>query len=183
MSFGDRAALETFYRRHQGLVTALIYRVLRSEAETDELRQEVFFELWRRAPQYDASRGAVKAWVCQITKCRAIDAQRARKRRCYDRHLPEDSAPVAIAVGQAPDELSETSQKKRRVRRAMGTLPAPQRQSVTLSFFDGLSHREISNELGVPLGTVKSRILSGVKRLKNTLSQPTCEWEPAKTLG
>lgn len=171
MAEGDRGeALEAFYQRFAGSTMGLILKILRSRAEAEELHQEVFVELWRRAPEYDRSRGSVPAWVARVARSRAIDWVRARKRRGAGKHVQQED--VAIADDRPSPEL-QTAQARRRqlVQSALGDLGAEQREALELSYFRGLSHSEIAAELDLPLGTVKSRILAAMRVLRRVLSE------------
>ncbi len=174
MASGDSgAALTELYHRFGGIVMAVLHRILSSRAESEELLQEVFLELWRRAPSYDPSRASVSTWVATIARSRGIDALRARQRRGGDRHQPVDDNPGMAAMkaptGERPDEVIAHSQRSRKVREALAQLSDVQRQALELSYFGGMSHREIAEHIDVPVGTVKSRIIAGMKVLRGTL--------------
>ena len=164
-----KSALGELYDRYSGIVMAVIMRILGSRAEAEELLQEVFIELWRRAPDYDANRGAVTTWVITIARSRALDALRARKRRGGDRHVAVDDTPMPAPSHQRPDEKASLSQRGQAVRTALDALSEPQRTALELSYFEGLSHREIAERLQIPVGTVKSRIISAMKVLRGAL--------------
>jgi RNA polymerase sigma-70 factor (ECF subfamily) len=171
MAGGDsKAALSDFYDRYSGIVMAVVLRILGSRAEAEELLQEVFIELWRRAPDYDTGRGAVTTWVVTIARSRALDALRARKRRGGDKHVPVEDTPMPAPAHQRPDEKAALSQRGEAVRTALGSLSEVQRTALELSYFSGLSHREIAEHLQIPVGTVKSRIIAAMKILRGTLA-------------
>jgi len=164
---GDRAALSQLYARYGGNVMALLVRMLGSTAEAEELVQEVFVELWRRAAQYDAGRGAVITWVCTVARSRAIDALRSRARR------PAGEAPADERVApetERPDRLAAQRAEAVAVARALSSLGADQRQVLELAYFDGLSQSEIATTLGIPLGTVKSRTIAAMRTLRSALA-------------
>lgn len=170
MAGGDTgAALEAFYQRFAGLVLAVANRILSSRAEAEEVLQEIFFELWRRAPQYDRGRASVTTWVLTVARSRALDARRARSRRPSG--VGEESAIPPAPEEDRPDQRTLAQQRSQAVRMAMSRLTADQRQAVELAYFDGLSHSEIAARLNLPLGTVKSRILSAMKLLRGGLSE------------
>ena len=170
MAAGDTgAALEGFYQRFAGLVLTVTSRILSSRAEAEEVLQEIFFELWRRAPQYDRSRASVTTWVLTVARSRALDARRARSRRPSG--AGEESAVQPAPDEERPDEQTLAQQRSAAVRAAIARLTPEQRQAVELAYFDGLSHSEISARLNLPLGTVKSRILSAMKLLRGGLAE------------
>jgi RNA polymerase sigma-70 factor (ECF subfamily) len=170
MAAGDTgAALEAFYQRFAGLVLAVANRILSSRAEAEEVLQEIFFELWRRAPQYDRERASVTTWVLTIARSRSLDARRARARRPSG--AGEETHHPPAPDEERPDERALARQRSAAVRSAMTRLTAEQRQAVEMAYFDGLSHSEIAALLRLPLGTVKSRILSAMKLLRGGLAE------------
>lgn len=174
MAAGDSgAALEAFYQRFARLVLALGERILGSRAEAEEVLQEIFYELWRRAPQYQAERASVTTWVLTVARSRTLDARRARARRPAASSAPTDDADRRLGPApseQRPDEQAAAHQRQGAVRAALAELSADQRQVVELAYFEGLSHSQIAERLGLPLGTVKSRILAAMKILRGGLA-------------
>jgi len=170
MAAGDTgASLEAFYQRFAGIVLAVANRILSSRAEAEEVLQEIFFELWRRAPQYDSGRASVTTWVLTVARSRALDARRARARRPSGGG--DESAIPPAPDEERPDEQAQAQQRSVAVRSAIRRLTPEQRQAVELAYYDGLSHSEISARLNLPLGTVKSRILSAMKLLRGGLAE------------
>ena len=171
MAGGDSdVALTRFYERFAGTIMALLLRMLGSRAEAEELLQEVFMELWRRAGQYDPARAAVSTWVVTITRSRALDALRARQRRGGDLHQPAEDTLMTAPAETRPDSLIASSLRNEAVHRALAGISEEQREVLELSYFDGLSHREIAGKLALPVGTVKSRILAAMKVLRAVLA-------------
>jgi RNA polymerase sigma-70 factor (ECF subfamily) len=167
MAKGDSgAALSEFYELYSGIAMALLLRILPTRAEAEELLQDVFVELWRRAPQYDPMRASVSTWVTTVARSRALDALRARKRRYRDQQVPTEDVSLPAPRADQPDELAAKSQRSEAVHRAMENLNAEQREALDYAYFRGLSHSEIASELQIPVGTVKSRILSAMKVLR-----------------
>lgn len=147
---------------------AIALRILRSRTEAEDVVQDTFVEIWRRAADYDEARGGVPAWVATIARTRAIDRRRSR-----------DSAARATAGAKAepepdrgpePIELAEKRQDRERVAEALAALPAEQRTAVELAYFEGLTQREIAARTGDPLGTVKTRVRLALVKLANLLA-------------
>jgi len=159
---GDRAGLRTLYERHAGRALAIALRILRSHAEAEEVVQDSFLEVWRRAVQYDQSRGSAGVWIATIARSRAID--RVRARGTAERTA---SAAADEPRGEAKGVLEEVEQRsaRERIAAALGELAAEQRTAIELAYFEGLSQREIAARTGAPLGTVKSRIRIALGRL------------------
>lgn len=170
MAGGDAGApFEAFYDRYAPAVLALATRVLGSQAEAEELLQEIFVELWRRAGQYDERRARVSTWVMTIARSRAIDALRARQRRGGASDVDDAQVTLPAPAADRPDELAERRARSQRVRRALAELSDDKRRALELAYFGGLSHSEIAAAEGLPLGTVKSRIIGAMRHLRQVL--------------
>jgi len=170
MAGGDSGpALSAFYTQYSSTVLALLTKMLSSPAEAEELLQEVFVELWRRAPQFDSSRGSVVAWVVTVARSRALDALRARKRRHGDRQFQYAEGDVLMTERRRPDVMVSSSRWHQALRQAFQRLSAEQRAVLELSYFQGMSHGQIAETLKLPVGTVKSRILSAMRALRTML--------------
>jgi RNA polymerase sigma-70 factor (ECF subfamily) len=156
---GDHAALGDLYDRYAGLAYGLALHIVRDAAEAQDVVQEAFVQVWRQAGRYDRARGSPEAWVCTITRTRALDRLRRRAARREEPSLP---APTA-ASASTPDEALA-------VRSALRSLSQEQRQALELAYFEGLTQSEIARRLGEPLGTVKSRIRAGMMRLREALA-------------
>lgn len=167
----EPAALAEIYDRHAGKVYSLALRMLRAPAEAEDLTQLVFTTLWRRPAAYDPARGPLGAWLLLLTRSRAVDQLRSLKAR-RDRGLVagvEETLPDAIDPSPRPDEALQASQDGSLVRAALASLPAPQREAIEVAFFEGLSQSEVAEKLGVPLGTIKTRIRDGMRKMKAAL--------------
>jgi RNA polymerase sigma-70 factor (ECF subfamily) len=158
MAAGDTDALGTLYDRFGGLVSALALRILRDGPEAEDVVQEVFLQAWRQATRFDRSRGAPEAWLCTMTRSRALDRLRKRVSRRED---PSEAAPVPTAVPRNEEALA--------VRTAIGTLSEDQRRALELAYYEGLTQAEIAARLREPLGTIKTRIRTAMIRLREIL--------------
>jgi RNA polymerase sigma-70 factor (ECF subfamily) len=171
---GDPAALGTLYERRSGLVLALCLRILRDRAEAEDVVEEIFWELWQRRDRYDRGRSAPLSYLLTLTRSRALDRLRFRRRRegvWAELHEPDgDGASAGPGSGVAsPFDDLDAAQRREAIDRALDELPEPWRLAVELNFFEGLSHREIAERLGHPLGTVKTRIRQGLLNLRKAL--------------
>ncbi len=143
-------------------------RVLRERADAEEVLQETFIEVWRRAREYAPSRGSVEAWLLTIARTRAID--RLRSRAARGRMAEAVSAEPAQAGPKLPDMLSATAEDAMRVQAALCALPVEQRMALELAYWEGLSQTEIATRTGQPLGTVKTRVRLALLKLAGLLS-------------
>jgi RNA polymerase sigma-70 factor (ECF subfamily) len=164
----DVRSFEQLYDRHSRAVYSLVLRILQQAASAEEVVQDVFFQLWRNAGQYDASRGPFLPWLMALARNRALDQLRLKSERQRRR---EDQAEELPPVPVAPDFEHSLDEKRRaeRVRALMSSLQPKQKRAIELAYFEGLSHTEIADALKEPLGTVKSWIRTGLMRLKEGL--------------
>lgn len=171
MAAGDSGPpLNAFYARYASTVLALLMKMLGSRAEAEEILQDVFVELWRRAPQYDSSRGSVVAWVITVARSRALDALRARTRRHGNDQMQFFSQKHGLGTESGrPDVLVSSTRWHQALRQAFKRLDEDQRAVLELSYFLGMSHGQIAEALNLPVGTVKSRILAGMRALRTML--------------
>ena len=181
MAENDPSALAVLHDRHARTLFALCLRILRDAEEADEVLEDVFFQLWQRADQYDASRGSVLAYLVTLARSRAIERVRRQSRRGRLRRAVGDGVVQAALLdgsngGATPLQNAIEHERRRHVRSALAKVPARERVALELSFLDGLSHAEIARQLGEPLGTVKTRIRSGFLRLRESLA-PLLEGE------
>lgn len=165
---GDQGALASLYDATAAQVNGLALRILGDRDTAEEITGDVFLQVWRSAASYDASRGSPLAWLLTIARSRAIDRLRsgATDRR---QTAPYELGLKAAATEPGPEETSSLVQRSRFVRSAMERLSREQREAIELAFFAGLSHNEIADTLGAPLGTVKTRIRLGMGRLRDVL--------------
>lgn len=163
---GDGAALAALHARHAGLVRALARRRLRDAGRVDDLVQEVFVDVWRGAARFDPAKARFTTWLRTITARRLTDFER---RAAVRPQLAAYDAPEQ----ETPDAVDDTLQRID-VDRALAELPAPQRSTLRMAFWDGLTYAEIAERTRTPLGTVKSRALLGMRRLEGRLA--TAAW-------
>ena len=171
---GDQSAFAEIYQRHAALMFAMCLRIVRERSDAEEVLSEVFMELWRRAERYEPSRGAPVAYLINLTRSRAIDRLRAKQRDravIVDTPQSPDEAYAEVGVDARPDPLGATldEERRQRVHQALDGLTALQRQAVELSFLQGMSHSQVAETLGEPLGTVKTRIRQGLLHLREAL--------------
>ena len=167
---GDQLALHALYERSHRLVFTLIMRITANRETAEELTIDVFHDVWRRASRYDATNGTVLGWIMNQARSRAIDRLRFenRKKRSYRDDL---QPPVKIAAEPDPVDVLELQQKRESLRQALSILTADERQAIEATFFGGLTHVEAAARLNQPLGTIKTRIRSGLGKLRNTMTQ------------
>jgi RNA polymerase sigma-70 factor (ECF subfamily) len=168
---GDQQALKLLYGQASDRVMAIALRVLKDRSEAEDVVQETFVEVWKRAKQFDAARGGAAAWVITIARNRAID--RVRAKGSSARTIEGMGSEPAAAPAPAPLEIAEQRRDRERVLDALGRLPAEQRRAVELAYFDGLTQSEIASETKEPLGTVKTRIRLAMAKLADMLSAET----------
>lgn len=168
---GDPAALRVAYDELAPRVLGLALRILRDRTAAEEAVVDVFAQLWRQAGRYDPQKGTVATWVATLARTRAIDVRRSRARHTTrEAELSADATDVLRSPGPTPYEASAGNDRAERVQRALATLPQEQRRALEAAFFGGLSHTEIAAEFGHPLGTVKTRIRSGLVALRTALA-------------
>jgi RNA polymerase sigma-70 factor (ECF subfamily) len=164
---GNRAAFAEMYDRISSRVMGLVTRLLRDRAQSEEVTQEVFLEIWQQASKFDAARGSGMAWVLTMAHRRAIDRIRASQ-KSHERDLK-----IGIRDMERDfDSVSESVEirvENERVKNAMSRLTSLQREAVILAYYGGYSHNEMADILGIPLGTVKTRLRDGMIRLRDEL--------------
>ena len=160
---GDSSAFGELYDRYAGRVLALLLRLLRDQRDADDVLQETFWQVWRTATSYDARRANPVAWLLLIARSRAIDALRRQGR------MPISELNHEPSTQSDPDTRLKTIELGDRVRNALVRLTDDQRQAIQLSYYDGLSHQQIAEELSIPLGTAKTRIRQGMLKLRDLL--------------
>src|SRR5205085_54672 len=168
---GDANALSQLYDRYNGILKALILSVIHNEAEADDLLQEIFMEIWNQAKNFSAQKGKPLGWMVTLARRRAIDG--LRKKQAYMRagerlQNETEQQPDAWVHNSTEEEIS-FSDTRILVRKVINSLPPAQREAVDLAFFRGMSQREIAAKTNTPLGTVKTRLELGLKKIYDGL--------------
>jgi RNA polymerase sigma-70 factor (ECF subfamily) len=169
MAVGEQAAAVTFVRRYQRRVYGLAYSMTSDASVAEEVAQEALIKVWRHAPVFDPRRGAVSSWVLTITRNLTIDALRMRRALPTD---PDDFAASALmSLEHNPEDAVRRNDVRQTVRAGLATLPIEQRRAVVLAAVYGRTALEISEEENIPLGTAKTRIRTGLLRLRAAVDQ------------
>ncbi len=168
----DSRALEKLFERHAGVVKSVIFKIIHNEAEAEDVLMEVFFEAWNNASKYSAEKGKALGWLVTMARRRGID--RLRKRQSYSRatdrlQVEVKHDPEAWISRRDPDGDTERADVRAFIRARMDELPPFQREAIEYAFFKGMSQREIAAHTGIPLGTIKTRIELGLKKLSLSL--------------
>ena len=186
---GDRAAFAQLYEKSSAHLFAVVLRINRDRAQAEDILQEVYVNVWRAAQSFDAAQSQPLTWLTSIARNRAIDSLRRKQaepplqttmsgdledRDVYDT-LPSDAP--------GPLDLLSRASDARALAACMEGLSAPQRQSVALAFFDGLSHAEVAAQMGEPLGTVKSWVRRSLQALKSCLDKASLRDRAASPAG
>jgi len=167
---GNREAVAELYDRFSSMLLALAYRVLGNSQDAEEILQEAFLQVWNQAARYDPKRSSVSTWLVLITRSRAIDRLRSRQvqMRTVTAAQQEKPASHTSPTGVGDVLLHE---RQRRLGEEMSKLPPEQRQVLELAFYGGSTQSEIAEETGIPLGTVKTRTLLAMKKLRAALQE------------
>jgi RNA polymerase sigma-70 factor (ECF subfamily) len=177
---GDEGALSELYDRVGRIAYGLALRVLRDERHAEDAVQEAFLQVWRSAATFRAERAKASTWILTLVHRRAVDLVRREQRRQAEPLTDESVA------GQATEETDEAAWlrfERERVQAALKQLPDVQREALELAYYGGFSQSELAERLGVPLGTIKSRMFAGLARLRELLDDSTQEgsWRPEFT--
>ena len=161
----DESALAALYDRYSGLVYAESLRILRDTASAEEILQDLFFQIWRTAEKFDPNRGSLPGWLLVAARNRSI----SRLRR-HDSRPTDELTETSVVLPCNLESVAAQNQLLGRVKRAMGSLPNGQREAIELAYFEGMSHSEIAERTGAPLGTVKTWIRMAMDTLKKELT-------------
>ena len=172
---GEERALGDLYDRYGKTLYALALAIVREPADAEEVVVDAFGQAWRQAGAFDPSRGSVGAWLATIARSRALDlvCARGRRARAYERaaQLSDEGVATPLAAGGPdPGRGVEHAEARQIVTRALAALPEPQRVTIELAYFEGLSQSEIAARLSEPLGTIKTRMRAGMEKLRNQLT-------------
>jgi RNA polymerase sigma-70 factor (ECF subfamily) len=160
---GDRLAFEELHRRYARSVLGIALRRIGDRGRAEDATQDTFASIWRSASRFDPERGEATSWLYTVARNAIVDGLRRR------REPPVDEAPDVAAPGPGPDDVAEQGWVAWRVHRALETLPEQERSLVELAYWGGLSQSEIADYLSIPLGTVKTRTRSALRRLADEL--------------
>jgi RNA polymerase sigma-70 factor, ECF subfamily len=161
---GDEQAMARLYERYSSIVYSVALRVLGNTEAAEDILQDVFMQLWRSPDLFDATRGSLPGWLAVITRNRAIDSLRKRR--------PEANiSDVVVCVEPDLVHGADRGRAIQTIRGALGSMPPPQRSALEMAFFEGLSHNEIAEKTGEPLGTIKTRIRAGLVTLRKAFKQ------------
>jgi len=166
---GQADSLALLYDETSSLLFGLAVRVLGDQADAEEIVSDVYQQVWRTAQGFDPSRGSVLAWLTMLTRSRAIDRLRSAGSR-RSKEMSFDANVDFPSSSPAPESQSIFAQERKMVREALETLVPEQREAIELAFFRGLTHVEVAEALGAPLGTIKTRIRGGMMKLREALA-------------
>jgi RNA polymerase sigma-70 factor, ECF subfamily len=167
----DQTAMRKLYDETSHIVYSLALRMLRNPPDAEEVTIDVYSQIWRDAWKYSDDRGSAFAWMMNIARSRTVDHMRARRTRTERNQPIEEIGDLRDSCAD-PEELTGLSQKRQAIRAAMESLPGDQKIVLRLAFFQGLTHVEVAEALDEPLGTVKTRIRSGMMKLREILREP-----------
>jgi RNA polymerase sigma-70 factor (ECF subfamily) len=170
---GDPDALSRLYDRYSGIVKALVLRIIHNETEADDLLPEVFLEIWNQAKNFSAKKGKPLGWMVTLARRRAIDA--LRKKQAYARaeerlKAEPERQPLAWVQGSIAEDI-RAGDTRVLMARVIHSLPEAQQQVIDFAFFQGMSQREIAAHTNIPLGTVKTRLELGLKKIYEGLKE------------
>jgi RNA polymerase sigma-70 factor, ECF subfamily len=165
---GSAEALGRLYDRHAAAAFGLARRIVVQAEAAEEVVQDVFAQIWRDAARYERDRASVAGWIVMVTRTRAIDHLRARRAR-PDLARGEDdrTLPALPSSGRNPEQVTISTEEAVIVKRALGELPDSQRELLDLAYYEGLTHTEIADRTGIPLGTVKTRLRAAMTTLRD----------------
>ncbi len=164
-------ALASLYDRYSGILKSLIMGVIHNDAEADDLLQEIYMEIWKQAAHYSVQKGKPLGWIVTLTRRRSID--RLRKKQAYARaeerlQNETEQQPEAWVHNTTEDDI-QMSDTRRLILGVLKNLPPAQREAIDLAFYHGMSQREIAAKTGIPLGTIKTRLELGLKKISEAL--------------
>jgi RNA polymerase sigma-70 factor, ECF subfamily len=167
----DPSAFELLYDRHGGAAYSLAYRIVGDRGIAEDVTQDAFLSLWRTGARYDRTRGSVRTWVLGVVRNRAIDLLRRDAGRAPSVALELDRLSHQGQAAEPTDTEALRQEAAREVRGALSALPDDQLKVIELAYFGGLTHSEIAQSLGMPLGTVKGRMRLGMEKIRAKLAE------------
>jgi RNA polymerase sigma factor (sigma-70 family) len=170
---GERDAVDALYQRFRRPAFALARRILADDSLAEDVLQDVFLGVWRDPAAFDGARGSVSSWLLAMVHHKAVDA--VRREESQRRRIGRAEAELALSAPTATRDVEDDAWARvvsERVRLALGVLPTPQREALTLAYYGGYTQREVAALTGAPLGTVKTRMLAGMRRLRDELGGP-----------
>ena len=170
---GDEESLAAIYDRYRTILFGLLFRILGNRAEAEDILQEVFVQVWQRARDFDENRGKAFTWLVTLARSRAIDRLRSLGSR--SRTIEAATKESADAVGDAIEDAIN-NERGEVVRAALKELPEEQRAALLMAYFDGFSQSEIAERTNTPLGTVKTRMRTGMTKLREVLAPRVRDW-------
>jgi RNA polymerase sigma-70 factor (ECF subfamily) len=173
----DEEALAALYDRHAGMMYGMLLRILKDSGAAEEAIQDLFWEVWRRAEQFDERRGTPLAWLLVMGRSRALSRLRATRRR-RDVEVVDEFRPETLSSPSDPESEIARLRLTERLGAALRSLPSKQKQALELAYFEGMTQKEIAARTGSPLGTVKSRIRTALQTLRALVS----EWHAPEAL-
>lgn len=166
-ALGDERAFEALYDAFAARVFGLARRIVRNPSQAEEVAQEVFLEIWRRASRFDPARGSATSWVMTLTHARSVDRVRSAQ-ASSDRELKVAAASHQVEIDSVVDAV-ESAFERKAVQKCLGALTELQRESITLAYYSGYTYREVAELLTTPLPTIKTRLRDGMIRLRDCL--------------
>ncbi|MEO7649161.1 MAG: sigma-70 family RNA polymerase sigma factor [Bryobacteraceae bacterium] len=165
---GDAESMDAFYDQSNQLVFSVAVRILGNTSDAEEVTLDVYLHVWLSAKNFNSERGSALGWLMMLTRSRSIDRWRSgAKHRTAEKS--GDELPEAVAWEASPEALVGLVEQRGRIRSAMASLPAEQREAIELAFYSGLTHTEMAETLGQPLGTIKTRVRLGLIKLREAL--------------
>jgi RNA polymerase sigma-70 factor, ECF subfamily len=168
---GDSQALARLYDECAAMFLGLALRMMKNDADAEEIVLDVFEQVWRTAPSFDPTRGSVWRWLTLLVRSRAVDRLRTASSKRDREHLPISEDWDLVSPEPLPDRITMFNEERNLIRSALQTLPDEQRKAVELAYFSGLTQAEIASALGLPLGTVKTRTRAAMDKLRLFLTQ------------
>jgi RNA polymerase sigma-70 factor (ECF subfamily) len=172
MAQGHQDALAQLYDATSSTINGLLRRMLERPEDAEEVLLDVYMKAWKYAGAYSEKRGSVQAWLVTMARNTAIDRIRQKSAQPKMMAFEPDETPEPVSRDSSPEEQSLDRERRRRVQQVLNELPDEQREALVLAFFGGLTHIELAEQLGEPLGTIKSRIRMGLMRLRGLLEEP-----------